>query len=592
VGSNGRPLATVREALAAELVPCSPGAHSARTTWLTALGLYAVAAALLLAGLGDRPPFPYNWEAYTGWRMFDDWLRSPPDFARIFGLADGLMTESGQGPLVGAPVRLAFAVAGVGLLAMRASVALVVAAAVPLLWLVGRRLVAAEAALLAALLLAISPVFLFYGRTATLVGISLVPELLATLALLGTLAARDDRGGRRWLIGLQAALIAGEYAYAPVRLLWPIALVAFAVAAVVDRAERHWRLRALVATAVSLPLFLLVVGWLTGTAGGADAVAGYFEARGEQIIAMRDPADYVYFLRPAPGESAAAADVGSADELAWRLVRQNAGDLANLLLDRDTQPVLTDYWSASGRLWPALLAPWFALGVSLTAVAAWRRRPEAWLLLALAGGLTLPLLLTSRVHIGRLVPALPFLLMLAAIGLAWATATLRAGLTGLVAGDAGRRLPRAAWLLPPVVLAWLALATWAEFAVPIPVNRETRTAESIAGAAPLAAARGGAALVDNPALGAEIEQVHAAAYRLRLDGVYRFVRLADAPDSASDDPRPPLAYGGVLNALRDGKMPDPCGPLYLVVPEVEPALRAALASAGCAAPPIRVLPAE
>src|SRR4029079_6089663 len=110
---------------------------------------------------------------------------------------------------------------------------------------------------------------------------------------------------RRWLIGLQAALLAGEYAYAPVRLLWPIALAALTVAAVVDRAERNWRLRALAATAVTLPLFLAVVGVLTGTAGGPNVVANYFEARGEQIIAMRDPADYVYYLRPPAGESAA-----------------------------------------------------------------------------------------------------------------------------------------------------------------------------------------------------------------------------------------------------------------------------------------------
>ncbi|HEU0114309.1 MAG TPA: glycosyltransferase family 39 protein, partial [Thermomicrobiales bacterium] len=508
-----------------------------------------------------------------------------------FGLADGLMTESGQGPLVGAPVRLGFAIGGVGLLSMRTPIALLAAAAVPLLWLAARRLVSPLAALLAALLLAISPVFLFYGRTATIVGVSLVPELLAALALLGTLAARDRESGWRWLVGLQAALIAGEYAYAPTRLLWPLALAAFAAAALVDRVGRRWRLRALAVTAFSLPAALLLIGALTGSAQGVGVVADYFEARGEQILSMRDPADYAYYLRPAPGEPTAAA--ATADELAWRLVRQNAGDLANLLLDRDTQPVLTDYWSAQGRLWPTFLAPWFALGLALTGIAAARRRPEAWLLLALAGGLTLPLLLTSRVHIGRLVPALPFLLLLAAVGLAWATARLRAGLTRLAGEKAGGRLRWAALALPIGALVWLALATRAEFTVAIPVNRETRTAAAIRAAALLAVIRGGAALVDDPALGAEIEQVHAAAYRLELDAVYRFVRLADAAPPSSGDPRPTLLYGGVLPALRAGTMPEPCAPLYLVVPEVEPALRAALKTAGCAQPPpVYVLPAE
>jgi dolichyl-phosphate-mannose-protein mannosyltransferase len=568
------------------VAPCWPNPPSGRSVALIGLALYVGATALLLAGIGDHPPFPYNWEAYTGWRLFDDWLRAPPDVARIFGLADGLMTESGQGPLVGVPARLGFAIAGVGLLAMRVPTALVAAAAVPLLWLVARRLTSEPAALLAALLLAISPVFLFYSRTATLVGISLVPELLAALALLGTLAARETAAGWRWLVGLQLALIAGEYAYAPVRLLWPLALAALAAAALVDRAERRWRLRALVVTVVSLPAALLFIGWSTGSAQGANVVVDYFEARGEQIIAMRNPADYAYFLRPAPGGATASA---SADELARRLVEQNAGDLVNLLLDRDTQPVLTDYWSASGRLWPALLAPWFVLGLALTGIDALRRHPAAWLLLALAGGLTLPLLLTSRVHIGRLVPALPFLLLLAAVGLAWATAMLLAALTRLAGGDR-HRLSYVALALPAGTLVWLALATRAEFAVSVPVTRETRMGEAMA-AAPLAAERGRAALVEDPTLGAEIEQVHVAAYRLQLDGVYRFVRLADAGDPAFDDPRPPLLYGGVLAALRDGKMPDPCAPLYLVVPEVEPAVRAALKSAACATPPpIRVLP--
>ena len=76
--------------------PFAPPPMPRRIAWLVGLVLYVVAAALLLVGLDRLPPFPYNWEAYTGWHVFDLWLRAPPDFGRIFGLADGLMTESGQ----------------------------------------------------------------------------------------------------------------------------------------------------------------------------------------------------------------------------------------------------------------------------------------------------------------------------------------------------------------------------------------------------------------------------------------------------------------------------------------------------------------
>ena len=568
------------------------------------LALYAVAVALLTVRLGEHPGFAYNWESYTAWRFFTYWEGAGRSLAGVFALNDGLMTDSGQGPLVGLPVWIGFEAAGVGLTAMRLPVALVAAAAVPLLWLVGRRPAGPGVAALAALLLALSPVYLLYARTATLVGISLVPALLTVHALLRVLTAARGWIRAVWLVGLQVALVAGAYAYAPVRLLWPLSVALLAVEAWSRPERRRWLLVALVVTAGALPAAL--AGIERATAADPDprgAILRYFDARGEQVLALREaPEGYRDYLRLTPEEEASGEVRGSPEELAWRLVRQNAGDLARLLLDRGTRPALTDHWNAQGRLWPGMLVPFFGLGL---AGALWRAigrsRTEDRVLLGVLGGLTLPLLLTSRVHVGRLVPALPFLLLVAAGGGALAAGAVVVGVKRLrrgwaAGGAAPPRLlayPLAAALL--VVVGWF---TWQDYREPPPRAREERWAAVLEAGAEAARARGGAALVADPALGPQIEAIHAAAYRLALDGEYRFVDLNVDPAAArsSDDGRPPLYVGGLLDRLDDARLPNVCGNLYFVAPEAEEAFVDVLGPTGvpvgCEAPVrYEVLPA-
>src|SRR5262249_12547153 len=157
--------------------------------------------------LGDHPAFIYNWEAYTTRAVFAFWDHPSPAILRS---TEGLMTDSGFSPFVALPTWLAFRLGGVGLTSLRVATALLAAGAVPLLCAVGRRFVGAATALLAALLLAFSPVFLLYGRTATFVCLSLVPALATTAILLRVLQHPREL---RWLIALQALLIAGIYFY-------------------------------------------------------------------------------------------------------------------------------------------------------------------------------------------------------------------------------------------------------------------------------------------------------------------------------------------------------------------------------------------
>ena len=128
-----------------------------------------------------------------------------------------------------------------------------------MLWLLGRRLFRPGPATLAALLLATSPVFLLYGRTATLVGASRAAAALR-LALVRVLDAGPDDGWRWRREGLLAgSLVLGIYAYAPVRLLWPLAIGLLALAAIRNRARRHVLLRAVLLCALVVPVAMMAL---------------------------------------------------------------------------------------------------------------------------------------------------------------------------------------------------------------------------------------------------------------------------------------------------------------------------------------------
>ena len=593
-----------------------------RGDYLIGTGLYLLAAALLLYRIGGWPPYAYNWETYTAWRFFQFWDHPSPD---IFRLTEGLMTDSGQSPLVALPVWLSFEVGGVGLTSMRVGVALLAGLAVPLCWLVGRRLAGHYEGLLAALLLAITPSFLLYGRTATLVGISLVPALTTVYVLLRYLREPQRWG---WLAALQGLLVAGAYAYAPIRLLWPLSLLLMGVELIARRDRHRLLMGGLAVTALALPaaLVLLFYGAKQHPIG---AINSYYYARGEQVAALSaDPQSYTSYLRLSPEErqQAQQGKLPGTPELMLKLVAQNAQDLVNLLLDLNTRPVLTDHWNEHGRLYAGVLVPFFLAGFCCVL---WRARPRIRrkrpyagenegeskyeghggqgesgeqgvrgnhepgttayrALLVLFLGFSLPILLTSRVHVGRLIFALPPLMVIVACGYIWLVRLLDARVL--------RRWPAVGrnwkWKRSVLVASTAALvgvvawSAWTDYNVPPSPTRENRVV------ALLRHLRGelrpgsgaGVALVDDDKAYVEGEVIYAGAYRLELDRVYRFVNLTEAqstPASAQaeahrradpGDNRPPLYFGGVLTRLQTpGSMPDLCGSIYLVTPAVEQA---------------------
>src|SRR5215211_7686551 len=290
--------------------------------WPALTALYLLAAAVLLMHwpFGAHPQWAYNWEGYTAWRWATYWEPPIGPTFQIWAPTDGLMTDSGQGPLVGLPVAIGTALAGVGLDAMRVPVALLAAVSIPALWLLGRRIFGPGPATLAALLLATSPVFLLYGRTATLVGVSLLPLLLSALALVRVLDADADEGWRWRREGLLAgSLLLGIYAYAPVRLLWPLAIGLLALAAIRNRARRGVLLRAALLCTLVVPAAVMALETLTAPEPDPIAAAtSYFHARGEQLVAMSDdPAAASEYVR-------SGATAASGWDAAVRLVGQNA----------------------------------------------------------------------------------------------------------------------------------------------------------------------------------------------------------------------------------------------------------------------------
>lgn len=558
-----------------------------RTVFTSAL-LYALALVLLVLPVpfGQHPPWAYNWEGYTAWRWLTFW--GAPEFTLGFlAPTDGLMTDSGQGPLLGLPLTISILLNGFTLEALRLPAMLISALAPPLLWLCGKRMIGPAPALLAAVLLATSSVFLFYGRTATLVGVSLFPLLLTVLALLRVLDA-PLRSGWRWRRegALMATMLLGILAYAPVRLLWPITVVILALAAVLTPARRRVYLLTSVGCLLVVPAVVMAQEAVTMPEPEPIAAAlSYFYARGEQITAMSgDPSAASEYVRDAPQ---GGAD-GSVLDAATGLIVQNARDLGRLLRDADTRPVPTDYWNESGRLWPGFFLPLAIIGAVAALGNAVRGGPRPLvrtLPVLLALGLALPLLLTSRVHVGRLLPALPFGLLLVALGVA------------VAATQVSRVLAR--WAVPArpamvgVALAAgvVVAAAWqvrAEMSVIVAPTREEQTVQQLAAWAGPIAERGGAVLVEDPALGDEIERVHAATYQLGLDRQYQFVDLTHRAGAPSDG-RAQLYWRGALDALRTGAIDAPCDRLWLVTPEVSEVFLDTWRDAGCAGMPDLVL---
>jgi 4-amino-4-deoxy-L-arabinose transferase-like glycosyltransferase len=549
-----------RDTTSAASTPADPDTEWAELPLIPTFALlYLAAVALMAWRLGSRPDFAYNWEQYTVRGLIDFVVHPTWD---VFQMNDGLMTDSGKTATVVGPAWLGFKIFGHTWLGLRFPLILIGAFAVPLTWVFGRRLYSEAVGITAALLVLTSQVFLLYGRTGTMVGMSIAPALVGYL-LLWMCVRENDRHWVRWLLLFQVALIINSYFYSPIRFLWPIAAVLFAVEIVLRSGQRTRFVVSLLVTLVVLPLALTVLrpGPIESP---ATAVRLYYNGRGEQVFRMTAGRNGVTpFLRDLSDAEREQVAQESTEKQVRELIKQNANDLADLLIDRNTRPAITDFWNPHGRLYPRVLVPFFVVGM-LSLLMLFLFDVRARLMLALFWGYSLPLLLTTQVHIGRLVFIVPLLAIICALPI------------GLIVNWLAERQPPA---YRPAFHRWAAIGvglmialagaapSMADWETPFPQQRMSLVAERIV------------TLTETPPtqqlvyvfgdLGSyEIESLRVAELEMDLPGYLRFEDLSTGNERGTGPI--PLLYGGVVPLLgQPDKIPGYCANLYLVEPDAQ-----------------------
>jgi dolichyl-phosphate-mannose-protein mannosyltransferase len=280
--------------------PASPARHRV-PVWWDWLALAAIVALFVgVAAYQIRLPGLYNDEAYDVVPAMQLVLGQPVELnrdvgLRLFGYDLPLMISDYQGATSAYGVLPLFALFGVGVETVRAFTIGVGALAIVLTYLFGRALFGRPAGLLAALLLATSPSFVFWSRVGVYVVCEVVP--LALGAMLGYLRWRRSGVGRGlgWLA--LAAFLTGLGLSTKLLFLWFIGAALAAGAAVwlvdwrwpLDAAGRvlpHQPLRARLARRVALdwrPVGAALAGFLVG----AGPILAYNLASGGTYRVLR-----------------------------------------------------------------------------------------------------------------------------------------------------------------------------------------------------------------------------------------------------------------------------------------------------------------
>ena len=359
------------------------------------------------------------------------------------------------------------------------------------------------------------------------------------------------------------SIIGNSYFYSPIRFLWPVAIGLFLTELVLRSGSRVRFLVSLGVTCVALPVALVMLMDLP-TNSPVDAVKAYYNGRGEQIFHIDDSTDkLVEFIPVEDDEERAELKEESANRLAIKFIQVRAQDLADLLLDRNTRPAITDYWNSSGRLYSRPVVPLFLLA---TIVLLWSffKSPRSRLMLALFWGYSLPLLLTSNVHIGRLV----FIVPLLAILVVTPVESIVRWLARIPTLRERPRFQRWAPVVLSVAVAVLAavpsLRDWVN--TPFPTQQVERTAVQISDAMHDDPTRQLAYVFGDTGVW-EIESLRASVLRLELQGAVRFVDLTTG-ETVDSGPIPVL-YHGLITMLADpGSVPGYCTNLYIVEPHI------------------------
>jgi hypothetical protein len=331
----------------------------------------------------------------------------------------GLVSNGHLSLLYGVLTYGLWAAAGISPLTLRLAAAVLALACLMPAWYLARRLGPQQTAATAVIVLAVNPALIFYGRygtslSGTLVGVSVA--ILACILLL-------DRAGVRWWHGLVAgvAVFVATLGYSPGRLAVVSALGVMAILLVRDRRETSRQMWA-------AGLFLLAVMATVWALQAAHGKTHFFVgARSEQIVTMMDqPVRIETYL----GRVVDPLDLTRGDrvEMVENILRLRVPEMFRVwgYPFSDTVSVISVVQSDPPRLplYPSVLAVFVLWGLIATL-----RSPLTGLhpfLLAWTAAVCLPLLLTTRVDVHRLMLTIVPLSLWAALGIQRATKTMMA----------------------------------------------------------------------------------------------------------------------------------------------------------------------
>ena len=180
------------------------------------------------------------------------------------------------------------------------------------------------------------------------------------------------------------------------------------------------------------------------------------------------------------------------------------------------------------------------------------------------------MVLTSRVHIGRLIFALPLLFLIIAVGFADCGLRIADWLLQRAHMNASvRRYVMAACVV--ALVAGVALSAWDDFTTDIPTTRDYRiTQQLISDVGSVRADGGGVALIaeNDPTL--ILESIDLNQVRLGLQGYYCYFNLTTGQGTScpKSEGRPFLFVGNILARLQDPSLRCPATALtYITFPQ-------------------------
>ena len=403
-----------------QLSKSAPGGSPSSKLWLgAAVGLLLV---FLFADLGGYPGWLMVWEPSVTEGFAEAFYQEktlPQYLLACLAWNNGLVSNGHLTLLYGVLTYGLWAVHGISPLTLRLIAAILALACLVPAWFLARRLGPPQIAVMAVIVLTVNPALIFYGRY----GISLSGTLLGVSVAILTCLLLVDNNVVRWWHGLLTggAVFIATLGYSSGRLVVVSALVLIPI--LLLRERRHASRQRWVAA-----LLLLAMAAAICTLEAASERARYFFwARGEQIVGiMNTPVRIHRFL----GREVEPEDLTLSDsaELVGRVLEQ-------------TLPELIDVWSYPFSsevsvisvvqsdpprlpLYPSALAV-FVLWGMIAAL----RRPMAGLhpfLFAWTAAICLPLLLTTRVDVHRLMLTIISLSLWAALGVHRATRILAA----------------------------------------------------------------------------------------------------------------------------------------------------------------------